>query len=220
MRPHGFGRNSLGRGGPSLLVRYATLRDLVRKPQSMMFLRPIDIDFTGPHGLEGTLHAERTDIDMAEDYRDEQKRDDAVRSLRDLHPENIRHVKREQQQITRYGDREAGAEGAPKHQLLTRVEAARGCVREDIMVYGGEPQSRRLREGSTRQGGPGYIHRVNHDEGLPAVTVHVYSPRLDWVGQYRLAEDGVVLREVRPGRNELTEQLIADGALEHVLERF
>ena len=97
---------------------------------------------------------------------------------------------------------------------------ARGCVREDIMVYGGEPQSRRLGVGATRQGGPGYIHRVNHDEGLPAVTVHVYSPRLDWVGQYRLAEDGVVQREVRPGRNELTEQLIADGALEHVLERF
>jgi len=97
---------------------------------------------------------------------------------------------------------------------------AQGCVREDMMVYGSEPQSRLLREGSTRQGGPGYIHRVNHDEGTPAVTVHVYSPRLDWVGQYRLAEDGVVQREVRPGRNELTEQLIADGALEHVLERF
>jgi hypothetical protein len=29
-----------------------------------------------------------------------------------------------------------------------------------------------------------------------------------------------VRREVRPGRNELTEQLIAEGALEHVLERF
>jgi hypothetical protein len=97
---------------------------------------------------------------------------------------------------------------------------ARGCVREDIMVYGGEPQSRRLGAGATRQGGPGYIHRVNHDEGHPAVTVHVYSPRLDWVGQYRLAEDGVVRREVRPGRNELTEQLIADGALDQVLERF
>ena len=97
---------------------------------------------------------------------------------------------------------------------------AQGCVREDTMVYGGEPQSRRLGEGATRQGGPGYIHRVNHDDGLPAVTVHVYSPRLDWVGQYRLAEDGVIQREVRPGRNELTEQLIADGALQNVLERF
>jgi predicted metal-dependent enzyme (double-stranded beta helix superfamily) len=97
---------------------------------------------------------------------------------------------------------------------------ASGCVREDLMVYGSEHQSRELRPGDTRQGGPGYIHRVSHHEGGPAVTVHVYSPRLDWVGQYRLDEDGVVQREVRPGRNELTEQLVAEGALDGVLERF
>jgi predicted metal-dependent enzyme (double-stranded beta helix superfamily) len=97
---------------------------------------------------------------------------------------------------------------------------ASGCVREDLMVYGAEHQSRQLHVGDTRQGGPGYIHRVSHDEGAPAVTVHVYSPRLDWVGQYRLDEEGVMQREVRPGRNELTEQLVADGALQHVLERF
>ena len=97
---------------------------------------------------------------------------------------------------------------------------ARGSVREDLMVFGSEPQSRELRAGETRRGGPGYIHRVNYGHGLPAVTVHVYSPRLDWVGQYRLDADGVLQREVRPGRNELTEQLIADGALENVLERF
>ncbi len=97
---------------------------------------------------------------------------------------------------------------------------ARGCVQEDLMVYGGAHQSRTLQEGDTRRGGPGYIHRVGHGGGLPAVTVHVYSPRLDWVGQYRLDEDGVMQREVRPGRNELTEQLVADGALQNVLERF
>ena len=68
-----------------------------------------------------------------------------------------------------------------------------------------------LRAGDTRQGGPGYIHRVSHDDGLPAVTIHVYSPRLDWVGQYRLDEDGIVHREVRPGRNELKEQLDRRG---------
>ena len=97
---------------------------------------------------------------------------------------------------------------------------ASGCVREDLMVYGTAPRTLDLRAGDSRQGGPGYIHRVTHHDGLPAVTVHVYSPRLDWVGQYRLGEDGVIKREVRPGRNELTEQLLAEGALEHVLERF
>src|SRR4051794_5978075 len=64
---------------------------------------------------------------------------------------------------------------------------ASGCVSEDLLVYGGDPQSRELRAGESRQGGPGYIHRVSHRGGHPAVTVHVYSPRLDWVGQYRLA---------------------------------
>ena len=97
---------------------------------------------------------------------------------------------------------------------------AAGGVREDLLVYGGNDIELHLRPGDTRQGGPGYIHRVRHELGEPAVTIHVYSPRLDWVGQYRLAENGIVRREVRPGRNELTDQLIAQGVLEHVLERF
>ena len=97
---------------------------------------------------------------------------------------------------------------------------ALGGVREDLMVYGGEQEELQLRPGDSRQGGPGYIHRVRHALGEPAVTIHVYSPRLDWVGQYRLGDGGVVRREVRPGRNELTEQLVAEGALQRVLERF
>ena len=101
------------------------------------------------------------------------------------------------------------------------IAVAAGGVREDLMVYGREDVALHLRPGDTRQGGPGYIHRVTHEAGEPAVTIHVYSPRLDWVGQYRLdGSTGVVRREVRPGRNELTEQLVAEGALEHVLERF
>jgi hypothetical protein len=98
---------------------------------------------------------------------------------------------------------------------------AAGGVREDLLVYGGEDVRLHLRPGDSRQGGPGYIHRVRHDIGEPAVTIHVYSPRLDWVGQYRLEEfAGIVRREVRPGRNELTDQLIAERALDSVLERF
>jgi quercetin dioxygenase-like cupin family protein len=100
------------------------------------------------------------------------------------------------------------------------LAVASGAVREDMMVYGAEHQARVLRPGSARQGGPGYIHRVSHHEATPAVTVHIYSPRLDWVGQYRLDDDGVVRREVQPGRTELTEQLVAEGALHGVLERF
>jgi hypothetical protein len=97
---------------------------------------------------------------------------------------------------------------------------AQGGVREDLLVYGGPDIELPLRRGDTRQGGPGYIHRVRHQTGEPAVTIHVYSPRLDWVGQYRLGDNGLVRREVRPGRNELTDQLVSEGALEHVLERF
>ncbi len=98
---------------------------------------------------------------------------------------------------------------------------AAGGVREDLLVYGHDDLELHLRAGDSRQGGPGYIHRVRHEAGEPAVTIHIYSPRLDWVGQYRLDEEtGIVRREVRPGRNELTDQLIAQGALEHILERF
>jgi predicted metal-dependent enzyme (double-stranded beta helix superfamily) len=97
---------------------------------------------------------------------------------------------------------------------------AAGSVVEDQMRYGQDHVARLLVPGDTRQGGPGYIHRVAHHGGEPAVTVHVYSPRLDWVGQYRLDAEGIVRREVSPGRNELRPQLIADGALDDVLQRF
>ncbi|MBM3677376.1 MAG: hypothetical protein FJW96_05760 [Actinobacteria bacterium] len=100
------------------------------------------------------------------------------------------------------------------------LAVAAGAVREDQMRYGMPAIERHLRPGDARHGNPSYIHRVQHWEGEPAVTIHVYSPRLDWVGQYRVDEDGVVRREPSPGRNELKDQLIAEGALNGVLERF
>ena len=109
----------------------------------------------------------------------------------------------------------------PEELVRVAIEMAERLPRvSSLLVYGGEDVAIRLREGDSRQGGPGYIHRVRHEDGRPAVTIHVYSPRLDWVGQYRLGDDGVIRREIRPGRNELTEQLIAEGALHGVLERF
>jgi hypothetical protein len=97
---------------------------------------------------------------------------------------------------------------------------ADGAVREDQMRYGMPAVERTLTTGMTRRGNPSYVHRVQHADGAPAVTVHVYSPRLDWVGQYRIDDDGTVRREVQPGRNELKDQLISEGALHGVLERF
>ena len=73
-----------------------------------MFLRPVEIDLSGPHGLERAFHPERADIDVAKDQRDEQNGDDGVHDLRDLHVEDIRAEKRKQQQETRHRDRDAG----------------------------------------------------------------------------------------------------------------
>lgn len=97
---------------------------------------------------------------------------------------------------------------------------ARGVVREDMLRYGAEDVTMDLGSGDSRCGGPGYIHRVTHSEGSPAVTIHVYSPRLDWVGQYRLAEDGSSAARCGPVATSSPSKLVAAGALEHVLERF
>jgi hypothetical protein len=97
---------------------------------------------------------------------------------------------------------------------------AQGAVREDQMRYGMGHVERHLTAGVSRRGDPSYIHRVQYEDGEPAVTIHVYSPRLEWVGQYRIDDDGVVRREPSPGRNELRPQLISEGALHGALERF
>ena len=45
------------------------------------------------------------------------------------------------------------------------IAVAAGGVREDLMVYGRDDVALHLRAGDTRQGGPGYIHRVRHEDG-------------------------------------------------------
>ena len=41
------------------------------------------------------------------------------------------------------------------------------------------------------------IHRVRHGGGGPAVTIHAYSPPLQRVGAYEIADDGALLRHPR-----------------------
>jgi predicted metal-dependent enzyme (double-stranded beta helix superfamily) len=84
------------------------------------------------------------------------------------------------------------------------IACVQGNVREDWLRFGAPEVEFRLGPGDTRRGGPGYIHRLQHARGEPAVTIHVYSPRLDEVGQYRVDDAGILRREAAPGRIELT----------------
>ena len=79
-----------------------------------------------------------------------------------------------------------------------------GTVREALLRSGAPEIEHDVGVGDRRRGGAGYIHRVRHGGGEPAVTIHVYSPRLDEVGQYRVDVHGIMRREAAPGRVELT----------------
>ena len=68
--------------------------------------------------------------------------------------------------------------------------------------------------GVTREGPAGYIHSVAHVEGTPAITIHSYSPPLMEVGQYRVDEQGVLMRHSEHGRRELLDNTIAKVATE------
>ena len=62
------------------------------------------------------------------------------------------------------------------------------------MVYGEGHSELHLCPGDSRQGGPGYIHRVRHELGEPAVTIHVYSPPLASMGAYEVTDEGRLRR--------------------------
>jgi hypothetical protein len=47
------------------------------------------------------------------------------------------------------------------------------------------------------------IHRVFHAGGVPAVTIHAYSPPLARTGAYRIGPDGELERELVSSENEL-----------------
>jgi predicted metal-dependent enzyme (double-stranded beta helix superfamily) len=80
---------------------------------------------------------------------------------------------------------------------------ADGAVQEHHMHVHQADTSHILRIGEMQEGPFGYIHRVEHFEGDPAVSVHSYSPPLAWVGQYR--EQGGQMRRLRqPGRTRLS----------------
>jgi len=67
-----------------------------------------------------------------------------------------------------------------------------------------------MEPGHCREGGPGYIHSVCWGRGEPAVSIHAYSPPLIRVGQYVVDEQGIMLRRIAHGRQELMDNTIAE----------
>jgi hypothetical protein len=96
------------------------------------------------------------------------------------------------------------------------IAIAQGMIVERQLRLPTEATSLELRPGDTRQGPAGYIHSVAHGEGMPAVSIHCYSPPLMKVGQYRVDSGGVLSRDAEHGRRELVDETIARIAPELV----
>ena len=75
------------------------------------------------------------------------------------------------------------------------VAVARGCIREERLRMGAAPHSRIYRAGDVLDFEASDIHRVAHEPGEPAVTIHVYSPPLWRMGSYVVEPSGALRRE-------------------------
>jgi predicted metal-dependent enzyme (double-stranded beta helix superfamily) len=75
------------------------------------------------------------------------------------------------------------------------VAVVRGRVREDRLRVGAEPSSRVIGHGQIFDFSASDIHRVAHEPGEPAVTIHVYSPPLWRMGAYVIEPGGALRRE-------------------------
>lgn len=91
------------------------------------------------------------------------------------------------------------------------LTALQGTVLERQVRVGDASIERELRPGVVRQGPAGYIHSVAHGAGVPAVTLHAYSPPLLQVGQYRAGPAGALQREQQHGRQELLDHTVDEA---------
>ena len=82
-----------------------------------------------------------------------------------------------------------------------------GQVREDRLRLNGEPTTTVSGPGAVITIPPNAIHRVLHAGGVPAVTIHAYSPPLVRTGAYAISAGGELLREAQDGAEELRAEL-------------
>jgi predicted metal-dependent enzyme (double-stranded beta helix superfamily) len=138
-----------------------------------------------------------------------------LRARRDLWEPLVRHTPEERHYELLYENDQSTAwviswmdghdTGFHDHDVSAgAVAVARGKVREERLHVGGAPTARVLVAGDVLEFAASDIHRVAHEPGEPAVTIHVYSPPLSRMGAYRVHDDGSLRRESLPPSVELT----------------
>src|SRR5437868_13638913 len=83
------------------------------------------------------------------------------------------------------------------------VAVAAGAVREQRLRLTGPPLARTHHAGAVFDFDPRDIHRVSHERGEPAVTLHVYSPPLQRMGAHLVESDGTLTRQALPSVGDL-----------------
>jgi predicted metal-dependent enzyme (double-stranded beta helix superfamily) len=89
------------------------------------------------------------------------------------------------------------------------IAVVSGAIREERLVLLDDPISATHEHGAWVTVPAGDIHRVTHAAGRPAVTLHAYSPPLERVGTYVIAEDGRLRRHVAPAGTVLAAEAAA-----------
>ena len=90
----------------------------------MVLLGPVQIHLARAHGIKSAIHADRPDIDMRQDRRDHQHRQQAMDDVAKLHPFHPGEEEGEDQQIARNRHCRAAQHGDPEDHLLPTIEAA------------------------------------------------------------------------------------------------
>ena len=74
------------------------------------------------------------------------------------------------------------------------VAVVAGEVREERLVFGGQPRTTRHRAGEVFDFDASHVHRMHQNSGGLAVTIHAYSPPLWRMGTYTIGGDGELRR--------------------------
>ena len=83
------------------------------------------------------------------------------------------------------------------------VHVIEGGIFEERLGFGTGHLERLVGPGETIEFAPSYIHRFRPQDGIPTVSVHVYSPPLRTMGAYHAGPDGALIRTPIDGETEL-----------------